>query len=254
MLPLLFTLAAASPVVAAVHYPTEDASVVDAECKKSEHRCAIEALVRSAAKAGAKLVVTPEYAFTQTGAEGAEVLIARFGRLADELNIYLVINLQTSRGDKRRNTQVAFDPDGKTVGRHDKFELFDEENATLTRGNDTTVFDTPFGRVGLLICADIYGDPNEHAKLTEELGATIVAISSWWTVPDATRWPAAFARDWNVHVVFANASNGDGRGSGVFAPDGRALATSKDAKATVVRASINAAAARRPRAPASSGR
>jgi predicted amidohydrolase len=109
---------------------------------------------------------------------------------------------------------------------HHKFELFAREKEHLESGDTVTVFETPFGRVGLLICADLYGTPRKHRRLTHELGAQIVAVSTYWTATHAHRWPAAFARDWGVYVVASNAGSGESAGSGVYAPNGTAVATS----------------------------
>lgn len=200
--------------------------------------CALEVLVRKVAARGAALVVAPEYGLIQfdpepdpkVGSKPSDAKAApaqvRFAKLADELDLYLVINLQTFVEKKVYNTQVAFDPTGHVVARHHKFELFEGEREVLTAGDQVSAFDTPFGRVGLLICADMYGDPDLHHRLTQELDVDIVAISSQWTVPVAPRWLAAFAHDWGVYVVGANSSVGAGGGGAVVDPSGKIVARS----------------------------
>jgi predicted amidohydrolase len=224
--------------VAAVQYGDVDPDDVESDCGPEDHNCAVEALIRHAAEEGAALVVLPEYALRQPDPEqfprqiGAfpdpqrAPVAARFAGLARELQIFLVINLVTGMEKDLRNTQLAFDRQGRIAAWHHKFELFAGEKLRLVPGERLATFDTPFGRVGLLICADLYGSPRKHAHLTRELGARIVAVSSNWTVSNAERWPTAFARDWGVYVVAANAGSEASAGSGVFAPDGRALATS----------------------------
>lgn len=236
-------------LIAAVLYTGSGQAPVERACR-GDSACAIDSLVRMAAKQGAKLIVTPEYGFDQVEAEpdpalGTVVrsssrapLLTRFGALANELDVYLVIDLQTQAGGRRYNTQVAFDPKGVIVAKHHKFELFGAEKERLTAGTDVSAFETPFGTVGLLICADIYGPPRLHERLVSELGVDVIAMSSMWTVPTATRWQAAFAHDWEVFVVAANRSAGDARGGGVFDPHGRALASSEAAQSEVVLAPI----------------
>ncbi len=231
--------------VAAIHY-LGTPRAVDSSCTTSA--CAVEALVRRARAEGASLVVTPEYAFDQVGSEpdpdvGATVsddrvapLQTHFGKLADELDIHLVIDLQTTDGEQQFNTQVAFGPNGGVVGKHHKFELFQGEKNALTAGSSVTTFDTPVGDVGLLICADLYGDTDLHQKLAQ--GARVVAVSSFWTAAGATRWQAAFARDWGVYVVASNASDGEGVGSGIFDPLGNALAVDRTLDPTSLVVSI----------------
>ena len=67
-------------------------------------------------------------------------------------------------GDKVYNTSYVFDPTGRCVARHRKMHLFDidvaggqrfRESDTLSAGNEITVFDTPWGKMGLCICFDL---------------------------------------------------------------------------------------------------
>ena len=206
--------------VAAVQLASRDASKVDPRCAKKDNNCAIEALIRRAHRQGAALVVTPEYSLDQRFAEPTpkiglaptdtkkSPLLTRFSALARELGVYLAIHLETTRSRRRHNTQVAFEPNGQVVGVHHKFELYGSEKDRHTPGTDVMAFETPFGRVGMLVCADVYGDPRLHDELANEHGARIIALSTKWTVPRATNWQAAFARDWGVYVVAANASAG----------------------------------------------
>lgn len=61
------------------------------------------------------------------------------------------------------NTCYIFDPQGRQIGKHRKMHLFDidvtggqrfRESDTLSPGNQVTVVDTDFGRVGVAICYD----------------------------------------------------------------------------------------------------
>lgn len=222
-------------LVAAIQWGKGDARVVDATCGREDDNCAVEALIRRAVARGADLVVTPEYGLDQDRVEPAPALGERpdpdaspvgfrFASVADELDVYLVVALATTERWRRHNSQLAFDPDGRLVGKHHKIELYGGERHELSPGAAVMSFDTPFGRVGLLICADIYGEPRWHESLVEGRGAQILALSSMWTVRRATQWQAAFARDWGLNVVAANTIFGDGRGGGIFGPRGEPLA------------------------------
>ncbi len=197
--------------------------------------CAFDVLINAAHHDGAAIIVTPEYATPQRAAEPrlrpgsrpSEVsapLQAHFAGLADSLDVYIAVDLETEDASgKSFNSLVAFDPRGTIAARHDKFELFEGERQTLAPGQAPTIFETPYGPLGLMICADLYGEPELHQGLAEE--TNIVLVSAAWTVPVATRWQASFARDWNVYVVAANASVGSGRGGGVFDPRGLAISS-----------------------------
>ena len=97
--------------------------------------------------------------------------------------IYLIGGSIPERdGDKVYNTCVVFGPDGTILCKHRKMHLFDidvpgkitfKESDTLTGGDRITVFDTPFGRVGVGICYDIRFP--ELAQLMRDNGAVILA-------------------------------------------------------------------------------
>lgn len=62
------------------------------------------------------------------------------------------------------NTSYIFDREGKQIGKHRKVHLFDidvkggqtfKESDTLTAGDCDTVFDTEFGKIGVMLCFDI---------------------------------------------------------------------------------------------------
>ena len=62
------------------------------------------------------------------------------------------------------NTSYIFDREGKQIGKHRKVHLFDidvkggqtfKESDTLTAGDRETVFDTEFGKMGVMLCFDI---------------------------------------------------------------------------------------------------
>lgn len=62
------------------------------------------------------------------------------------------------------NTCYVFDREGKQIGKHRKVHLFDidvkggqtfKESDTLTAGDSDTVFDTEFGKIGVMLCFDI---------------------------------------------------------------------------------------------------
>jgi predicted amidohydrolase len=228
-------------VVAAINYTGWPLASDEAQCETDSdlalEACEVEWLVRQAALEGADLVVVSEYAFEVMETEveptvgqrppAAALLQRRFAQIADELDLFLVIPVRTHAGSglvSDHSSQIVFDPRGRVAAVHHKFELYESELDDFVPGGDVTTFMTPAGPVGLLLCSDLYGDPRLHERLVRDLGARIVAVSSMWTVEPAVQWQAAFAHDWDVVVVSANGAAGVGRGGGIFAPGGAALA------------------------------
>jgi predicted amidohydrolase len=129
----------------------------------------IEPLIREAARHGAQLVVTTECFLDGYSAEDRTISEAdyralgeripdgpyfqRLAGLARELKIYLVAGILEADGKNRFNTAVFIGPDGTLLGKYHK-QRMDEEIARNTPGKVSTVHDTPFGKMGILICAD----------------------------------------------------------------------------------------------------
>ena len=130
------------------------------------------AFVRSAAEKGADFVVLPEmfncpYSepwFHQIAAEGHESVLKAMSAWASENKIYLVGGSVPEReGEKLYNTCFVFDRAGKQIARHRKIHLFDvdlpgmrfHESDSFAPGEEITVFDTEFGKMGAAICFDV---------------------------------------------------------------------------------------------------
>jgi predicted amidohydrolase len=129
----------------------------------------VEPMIREAAAAGAQIVCTTEcfldgYAIQdksipldQYRALGEPIpdgpYYRRLARLADELNVYLIAGMLEADGAARYNTAVLVDPEGKLVGKYRKQKL-QHELVRNTAGNTSSVFATPFGKIGVMICAD----------------------------------------------------------------------------------------------------
>ena len=74
----------------------------------------------------------------------------RLARLADELDVYLIAGMLEADGDQRYNTAVVIAPDGQVVGKYRKQKL-QHELVRNTPGSESRVFDTPYGKLGVMI-------------------------------------------------------------------------------------------------------
>jgi len=128
-----------------------------------------EPMIREAAAAGARIVVTTEcfldgYAIADKSipldaywALGEPIpegrYFKRLATLADVLDVHLVAGMMEADGLRRYNTAVLLGPDGRLLGKYRKQKL-GHELARNTPGRASPVFETPYGRLGLMICAD----------------------------------------------------------------------------------------------------
>lgn len=141
--------------------------------RKAENLRIARAYLERAAQAGAALAVLPEMfccpyandAFVQNAEEAGGPVWTAMSEAARETGLWLVAGSMPERaGEKLYNTSFVFNPKGEQAAFHRKMHMFDIdvqggqrffESETFTAGDRVTVFDTPFGRLGLCICFDM---------------------------------------------------------------------------------------------------
>ncbi|RNA03508.1 omega-amidase NIT2 [Brachionus plicatilis] len=84
---------------------------------------------------------------------------------AKENKVYLIGgSIPEREDDKLYNTCIVFDPEGNLIAKHRKVHLFDidipgkitfKESTNLSPGNQLTIVDTCYGKIGIGICYDI---------------------------------------------------------------------------------------------------
>lgn len=119
--------------------------------------------VARAAELGADIVCLPEaMSMVGTGLDyaGASEPIPGpgtdfLGRVAETHGLYIVAGLLERDGPRVYNTAVLISSDGRLSGKYRKVCLPREEiDGGVTPGDSLPVFDTPFGRIGMMICWD----------------------------------------------------------------------------------------------------
>ncbi|WP_028933705.1 nitrilase family protein [Pseudonocardia spinosispora] len=182
-------------------------------------------LINQAADEGARLVVLPELATTGYGFETRDEAYAHaepvpdgpavqaWIRLAEQRDLYIVGGVAESDGVDLYDTAVLIGPDG-FIGKYRKTHLWNHEKLIFEPGDlGLPVFHTRIGRIGLLICWDIWFP--EVARILAVQGADLIcSVNNWvWTPPplfdESGRCMAAYltmtaAHVNNVPIIAAN--------------------------------------------------
>lgn len=155
---------------------------------------ALETQVRAAAAAGADLIVLPEIAYPsyllesrrryfRDDIEPSEGVMHRFATLAKEFCVWIVAGFVESKGDALYNSAAVIDRAGCCVSIARKQFLWDCDNEWFEAGRESLVVETPWGRMGVLICADLR---------MPEISATLVARGAEFIVQPTAWVNAAF--------------------------------------------------------------
>lgn len=189
-------------------------------------------LAREAAINGANLIVLPELANTgylfgtrQEAFVHAELIpegpsMQAWLDFARKHQVYLAAGLAERDGVQLFDSAVLVGPGG-FIGKYRKAHLWNREKLWFTPGNlGFPVFDTPIGRIGLLICWDIWFP--EVPRLLSLQGADIIcSLNNWiWTPPplfdDSGKCMASYLTMTAAHAnnVFIAAANRIGEEQG----------------------------------------
>jgi predicted amidohydrolase len=190
--------------------------------------------IEEAARQKADLVVLPE-TITATGnglsyRDAAEPIPGPatyyFGSLSRQHGVHLVAGLVERDQHLIYNVAVLIGPDGKLIGKYRKTALPRTEiEAGIAPGHDYPVFDTRFGKVGLMICYD--GFFPEVARQLSVRGAEVIAFPVAGCNPLLV---AARACENHVYVVSSTYTDVSQHWmiSAIYDREGRVLAQAKE--------------------------
>ena len=152
-------------------------------------------MIKTASKMDADLIILPEMfncpyeneKFIEYSEEAENsYTLNLISKIASEEKKYILAGSipekeTTSTSEKIYNTSFMFNPKGKIIAKHRKMHLFDidvkgkiyfKESDTLNAGNQITIAETSFGKIGIGICYDIRFP--ELARLMALEGADIL--------------------------------------------------------------------------------
>jgi len=160
---------------------------------EGNRRLSVDAIA-SAVQARADVVVLPElmtsgYMF-ESAQEAASMAISSTDKLFGEWAAAavrgdaVVIGGFCERGEDGRiyNSAAVVDGTG-VIGVYRKVHLWDREKLSFTPGSDPpTVFDTPAGRIGVLVCYDL--EFPEMSRILALAGAELIVVPTNWPLVD----------------------------------------------------------------------
>ncbi|SEI90353.1 Predicted amidohydrolase [Bhargavaea ginsengi] len=182
--------------------------------KKQENINRSIELIKEASKNGAQLVVLPElcnsgYVFNskKEAFDLSEPVVSEKGETikaweacAKENDVYIAAGINERDGEILYNSAVLIGPNG-LIGSYRKVHLWDDEKNFFVPGESgVPVFDTPIGKVALLICYDVWFP--EIFRMCSLNGAEIVAVcTNWVPLPDYRQGDTPVV----VHICMASA-------------------------------------------------
>jgi N-carbamoylputrescine amidase len=163
-------------------------------------------MIGRGADEGCQIVVLPEcldlgWTHPDTAALAESVPGPRseaLGAAASEAGVWAVAGLTERDGDAVYNTAVLLDSDGCVVLKHRKINILDVAQPHYATGDRLCVARTPFGTVGLAICADNFPDSLVLAHSLCFMGARIILSPCAWAVkadfsgPYGAQWKSAY--------------------------------------------------------------
>jgi predicted amidohydrolase len=155
-----------------------------------------------------------------------------FGTLAKQHALHIAVSLYERDGHLVYNTAVLLSPEGRLLGKYRKVCLpHGEVEKGVAPGAEYPVFETKFGKVGLMICYD--GFYPEVARALTANGAEVIAWPVWGCDPLLARARACENR---VHVVSSTFTDprSDWMISAVIDPAGKVVAQAKESGSVAI--------------------
>lgn len=151
-----------------------------------------EQRVSEAAARGAEVVLLPEcldLGWTHPSARELATAIPdgascqRLIAAARRHRVFVCAGIVERAGERLFNAAVLIDPDGQVLLHHRKIHELDFGRELYATGDRLGVTDTPFGRIGLMICADGFAPGQVISRALALMGAQVILSPCAWAVP-----------------------------------------------------------------------
>jgi predicted amidohydrolase len=149
-----------------------------------------EKMIRQASENNAGLILLPEtidFAWTHPSSlTEAKTIPGEFSNIfcdwARKYQIHICVGLTEKTPGRHYNAAILINERGEIYGMHRKINLLEVEFPFYGIGQELKVFDTPWGKIGLNICADNYYDSLHIGHALARMGAQLILSPSSWTV------------------------------------------------------------------------
>ncbi len=148
-------------------------------------------LIKQAAEKKCNLVLLPEtidFAWTHPNALKESQPIPGhysdiFCKHAKDYGLYICVGLtEKAEGKLNYNSALLINDKGEIILKHRKINLLEVEFPYYEIGSKLEVVETPFGKIGLNICADNYIEATSIGHALARMGAQVLLSPSSWTV------------------------------------------------------------------------
>lgn len=141
--------------------------------------------------AGAECIVLPEAltlgwthpsARAQADAVPGGESCRRLCECARAHKLFVCAGLVERSGEKIFNSAVLIGPDGTVLIHHRKIHELEIAQDIYARGDRLSVADTPFGKIGVMICADGFAPRQSISRVLAQMGARYILSPCAWAV------------------------------------------------------------------------
>ena len=119
--------------------------------------------------------------------------------LAAKYGVYIVAGITEKAEEGVYNSAILCDSHGNLLARHRKINLVMHLEDLYQVGNQLTVSDTPFGKIGVDICADNFPDNLAIGHALARMGAQMILSPCAWLVrPEFDHRKTAYGQMWHT--------------------------------------------------------
>ena len=143
----------------------------------------LKGLILEAVNHGTELIVLPECAYPayflgineeicKEAVKASELFLEQIVSLAQKNRVYIAVGIAINENGKLCNAAYLFDDNGNLVHKTGKSNMWHFDSKWFTPSTEYTAFDTKFGKMGMLVCAD--GRIPEIARILSKKGAKVI--------------------------------------------------------------------------------